>query len=79
MFRMTDAAVLEKLLNLFGSQIVSAGLEAEIPIEDIRHRFLAVVTDEEDAGELEQLLEQIHIDHVKEVKIGEVKFYFKGE
>mgnify|MGYP000595533688 CR=1 FL=1 len=79
MRKMNEAIALEKMLNLFGSQIVSAGLEAEIPIEDIGHRFLAVVTDEEDAGELEQLLEQIHIDHVKEVKIGEVKFYFKGE
>lgn len=35
MREMNEAIALEKALNLYGSQIVSAGLEAEIPIEDI--------------------------------------------
>ena len=78
MREMNEAIALEKLLNLYGSQIVSAGLEAEIPLEDIGHRFLAVVADEEDAKELEYQIEQLQIDHVKEIQIGDVKFYFDG-
>ena len=76
---LTEVVTLERLLNLYGSQIVSAGLEAEIPIEEIGHRFLAVVTDEEEAKEFEQLLEKLPIDRVKEVRIGELRFYFEGE
>ena len=75
---LTEVVTLERLLNLFGSQVVAAGLEAEIPIEDIGHRFLAVVADEEDAKELEYQIEQLQIDHVKEIQIGDVKFYFDG-
>ena len=79
MREMNEAIALEKLLNLYGSQIVSAGLEAEIPLEDIGHRFLAVVEDEKDSRELEYQLEQLQIGHVKEIQISEVKFYFDGE
>ena len=75
---LTEVVTLERFLNLYGSQIVSAGLEVEIPIEE-GHRFLAVVENEEDARELEYQLEQLQIDHVKEVQIGDVKFYFDGE
>ena len=76
---LTEVVTLERLLNLFGSQVVAAGLEAEIPLEDIGHRFLAVVEDEKDSRELEYQLEQLQIGHVKEIQISEVKFYFDGE
>lgn len=75
----SDVIALEKALNLYGAQVVSSGLEAEIPIEDIGHRFLAVVRDEEEAREFEHLLENLPIDHVKEVRIGDLRFYFEGE
>ena len=79
MREMNEAIALEKAINLFGVHIVSSGLEAEIPIEDIGARFLAVVTNEEEAREFEHLLEKLPIDHVREVRIGDSRFYFEGE
>ena len=79
MSELIDAITIEKLLNKHGQQVVSAGLEAEIPIEDIGYRFLAVVEGEEDDMALDHLCEQLQIDHVKEVRIGDAKFYFDGK
>lgn len=75
---MTDTIALEKALNLYGFQVVSAGLEAEIPPEDIGRCLLAVMEGEQDSEEFDQFIEQSKIDHIKEVRIGETKFIFDG-
>lgn len=39
---------LEKALNLYGQLIVSAGLEAKIPSDEIGPRFLGIVANKSD-------------------------------
>jgi len=75
-----QALCLKKALNLYGHLIVSAGLEAKIPPDEIGTLFLGIVANKSDWLDFKASFgDKLKEGKTVEVRMGDVQYFFEGD